>query len=261
MMHDVAITENHVIFPLVPVLIDLSVAEQGGLFADAFRHDPSKPFLFGVRGREAGAPVRWFEVPTPGFLFHFGNAFEREGKIVFDACFYPDAQGLLESLRTIRSGELTDAAAAYPTLYELDLAKGTCSERRLDDRAAEFPRCDDRLVGHENRWGYAVVSREGSTIHDRYFAQLVKYDRHGGPSVYHDFGHGTWCGEPVFVPRAPDAEEDDGFVLAMRYDGIRDESAVVVLDARNLAAKPLAVATLRHPVPQGFHGNFAPGVV
>ena len=29
MMHDVAITENHVIFPLVPVLIDLSVVEQG----------------------------------------------------------------------------------------------------------------------------------------------------------------------------------------------------------------------------------------
>ena len=57
------------------------------------------------------------------------------------------------------------------------------------------------------------------------------------------------------------AIEDDGFVLAVRYDGARDESAVVVLDARSFDAKPLAVATLRHRIPQGFHGNFATGVV
>ncbi len=63
-------------------------------------------------------------------------------------------------------------------------------------------------------------------------------------------------GEPVFVPRAPDAEEDDGFVLHLMHDANEDRSAVEVLDARAIDAEPLARLWLDERVPFGFHGNW-----
>jgi carotenoid cleavage dioxygenase-like enzyme len=79
--------------------------------------------------------------------------------------------------------------------------------------------------------------------------------------VTHFFGRGCFPGEPVFVPRAADADEDDGFVLTVVYDAPEDTSYLAILDARNVDAEPVATARVRDRVPMGFHGNFAPGVV
>lgn len=259
MMHDLAITEHYVIFPLCPVLFDLAVLEQGRPFADALRWDPERPVRFGVRGREPGAAVRWFDARTNGFLFHFGNAYEeRDGsRIVFDACVYPDGAALLDGLRRIRTGHVDRGFAAPPFAFEIDLASGVLTERQLDDQGAEFPRCDDRRVGYRNRFVYAALAAErGRTGAGGTFSTLVKVDRERGRSVRHPFGAGRWTGEPVFVPRAADAEEDDGFVLVTVYDASEDRSELVVLDARHFDGAPLARARLRHRVPLGFHGNF-----
>ena len=63
-------------------------------------------------------------------------------------------------------------------------------------------------------------------------------------------------GEPVFVPRSADAEEDDGFVLNLVHDAKRDETAVDVLDARAIDSEPVARLWLEERVPLGFHGNW-----
>jgi carotenoid cleavage dioxygenase len=142
-------------------------------------------------------------------------------------------------------------------LYELDLATGGCRETQLDDRVAEFPRLDDRLVGHKNRYGYALLASAGLVGPGA--STVVRYDRRGGHNVSHDYGALQYPSEPVFVPRARDSAEDDGFVLNVVYDGSSRQSYLAVLDARSM--KRLATAHLRHRVPLGFHGNFAPGVV
>lgn len=261
MMHDVAITEHYVVFPMAPVVMDAEMLFAGRPVADALSYQPERGMKFGIRRREPGSRTTWIDAPTPGYMFHFGNAYEADGKIVFDVCFYTDGDAFLAGLRTARAGEVGTGLTAYPTLFEIDVAAGTCRERRLDDRSAEFPRLDDRLVGYRNRWGYAAVGRRKGADVERYFATLTKYDRQGSRSEYHDLGRGTWVGEPVFVPRTPDAAEDDGFVLSVVYDGPSARSSVLVLDARNFDGPPLARLWLRNRVPMGFHGNFAPGVV
>ncbi|HWP65330.1 MAG TPA: carotenoid oxygenase family protein [Candidatus Limnocylindria bacterium] len=257
MMHDLALTEHYVIFLLCPVLLDVL---EGRPFRDWLRWAPELGLKFGVRARTPGAPIRWFEAPTPGYIFHPGNAFEDGDRIVMDACTYLDGAALLAGLAGVRAGECPDNAGAVPFLYELDLASGTCRERQLDDRSAEFPRLDDRLVAYRNRYGYAVMA-DGPNFFMPGELMLVKYDRQGGRSQYHRFGRGHFPGEPVFVPRAPDAAEDDGFVLSVVADMPAGTSYLAVLDARDLDAPPLAVAHLEHRVPLGFHGNFAAGVV
>jgi hypothetical protein len=48
-----------------------------------------------------------------------------------------------------------------------------------------------------------------------------------------NFGVRYLPGEPVFVPKSADAAENDGWLLALRYDRELDRSDLVVLDAND----------------------------
>jgi carotenoid cleavage dioxygenase-like enzyme len=87
-----------------------------------------------------------------------------------------------------------------------------------------------------------------------------RYDLERGTIDQRAFGAGNGAGEPLFVPRRPDAAEDDGWVLVLAYDAARDRSELHVLDARNIAGEPVATMRLPHRVPYGFHGNWVPSV-
>lgn len=255
MMHDFAITENYVIFPLCSVYFDIEVVAAGGGYGDALKGRPDLNMRFGIRGREAGSEVKWFETSSSAYMFHPGNAYEEDGKIFMDACVYEDPQGLLDSLSSLRNAGRPDGFIAHPYLYEFDLASGSCKETKLSDISAEFPRIDDRLVGYKNRWGYAATAEPGDGA-EAIFRRITKFDREGGPSVHRPIVEGRWVGEPVFVPRHPDAEEDDGFVLNQIFDAVADRSAIEILDARAIDAEPLARLWLEERVPFGFHGSW-----
>jgi carotenoid cleavage dioxygenase len=259
LMHDIAITENHVILPLGSLYFDFEPLMSGGRFADAIRARPDLPMTFGVRRREPGSPTTWIEAPSAGYMFHPGNAYERDGRIYMDACTYEDPQALLDNLSTARDGRVGSGLVSKPYLYEFDLEASTCKATKASDVGAEFPRIDDRRVGHENRWGYAVTAEPAEGA-DGVFRRISKYDRQGGPSTNRDTVADQWVGEPVFVPRDASSDEDDGFVLYQLYDGGSDRTAIDVLDARAISAKPLARLWLDERIPLGFHGNYVPEI-
>jgi carotenoid cleavage dioxygenase-like enzyme len=76
----------------------------------------------------------------------------------------------------------------------------------------------------------------------------------------HTLPHGDVVSEPVFVPRATEAAEGDGWLLAVAWREKERRSDLLVLDAMELAAGPVAVARLPHRVPFGFHGSWRPAV-
>jgi carotenoid cleavage dioxygenase-like enzyme len=255
MMHDFAITENYVIFPLGSMNFDIGPMLEGRRFSDAVKGRSDRPMQFGIRSREPGSPVRWIEAPSCGYMFHPSNAYEEDGKIFMDACTYEDPQGLLDSLDVVRSGGDPRGFTAHPYLYEFDLASETCKETKLSDISAEFPRIDDRLVGYKNRWGYAATAATGQDA-GGLFRRITKYDRQGGPSVDRSPVDGQWVGEPVFVPRDAVSEEDEGFLLYLVHDANRDQTAIEILDARTVDSEPLARLWLEQRLPLGFHGNW-----
>ena len=66
-------------------------------------------------------------------------------------------------------------------------------------------------------------------------------------------------GEPVFVAReGGGAEEDDGWVMALRHDTLNDTSDLAIFDAQSITDDPVAVVHLPVRVPNGFHGNWVP---
>ncbi len=85
---------------------------------------------------------------------------------------------------------------------------------------------------------------------------LIKYDLASGRSEVHDFGPGRQPGEGVFVPDSSASGEDEGYIVAYVYDGARDGSDLVILDASRFSGPPVATIPLPQRVPFGFHGNW-----
>ncbi len=244
MVHDMGLTERYVVLLDLPVTFDLEVAMGGSYFP--YRWNPSYGARVGLLPRDGGTgDIVWCELPEDCYVFHPVNAFDApDGTVVMDVCRYP----------TMFATDLRGPGDASPTLdrWTIDPVARRVREQRLDDRGQEFPRHDERLVGRRNRYAYAV------SFHDLQFGQILKHDLDAGTSEAYDPGPGRMPLEAVFVPRADDAAEDDGWLMAYVYDGTRDTSDVVILPAQDLAAGPVATVHLPQRVPFGFHGNWVP---
>jgi carotenoid cleavage dioxygenase-like enzyme len=250
-MHSFAITERYVVlveFPFVaiPVMIPLSQRP----FIENYRWRPRRGTRFRVIELETGKLRGTYE-GDPFFAFHHVNAFERDGEIVIDVCAYRDAEivrGLyLENLRR------ENPVLPQPELRRcrVPLAGKHVQYERLADVGLELPRIDyPRRNGRSYRYVYGTGQSEDGDFLDR----IVKIDTHGGShAVWHE--PGSYPGEPVFV-REPDGQsEDAGVLLAVTLDAVRERSYLLALDARTL--QELARAAVPHPIPFGFHGQFA----
>ncbi|MEM7139933.1 MAG: carotenoid oxygenase family protein [Actinomycetota bacterium] len=242
MIHDCSITESAVLILDFPVHFDLEMAMTGaGL---PYRWQPDAVCRIGVLPFDApGDAVQWCEL-DPCFAFHPMNSFDRaDGTIQLDIAKHD------RMFDTVTNGP----GEGPPRLVRwiLDAAAGTVTEELLDDRNQEFPRVDERRVGKEARYGYTVgfVGDEGPAF---------KRDLVAGTAELHHYGPGRSSQEMVFVPRSPDADEDDGWCLSYVHDANTDSADVVILNAQDFSGDPQAIVHLPQRVPYGFHGNWVP---
>lgn len=238
MMHDFALTAEYIVFMDLPVVFSLDVA-MGGRGDMPYRWDDNYGARFGVLRRDDPfGDVRWFDV-DPCYVFHVVNAYDQTGAIVLQAVRYPE-------MWRGTSGFEADGALWS---WTIDLRDGTVTERQLDDRAVEFPRIDDRLATLPAR--YTVTVGDG---------RLVRYDLATGDALEHRFGKADAPGGPgeaVFVPSTTAAPDElSGWYIAYVYDPVRNGSDLVILDASDFAAAPVARIQLPQRVPYGFHGNW-----
>lgn len=73
-----------------------------------------------------------------------------------------------------------------------------------------------------------------------------------------DDGRHFGYGEPVFIPRFENADEDDGWVMALRHNRDTNLSDLVIIDSQAFTGQSIAVIHLPARVPNGFHGNRIP---
>ncbi|MBL4863988.1 MAG: carotenoid oxygenase family protein [Rhodobiaceae bacterium] len=260
MVHDFIITDEHVLFPVFPATIDVERIMEGG---PTIAWDPSQSSWIGIMGRNDGVDsIRWFE-GDPCYVYHPMNAYtvheKGRTKIIADMMKYsrvplfPDVNG----------NKITDLGTELATLvrwtFDLDGNTNSYTEEVLTDLGGEFPRFDERFVGHEYRHGfYASILKphaEGSP-----FDSLVHLDLKTGTRKIYEPGEGCFVHEPIFVPRNEKAEEGDGYLVSLIYDSARNNSDFVVLDTDDISRGPIGRAELPTRVPFGFHGNWANAV-
>ena len=256
MMHDFALTPGYVVLLDLPVTFSLAAVQAGRGLPYTWNSDHQA--RVGLLRRDGSAPARWFEVPAC-WVFHCLNAFEDDrGRVVLDLCQYNDSFDV-SVLRGLRGPVTLDR-------WTIDPAAGTVTQARLDDRGQEFPRIDDRLTGHQHRYGYSAVTGEvtravsaaGDFGDDAFANALLKHDLVAGTVAAHDFGRDATVGEGVFAPAGPDAGEDDGYVIAFVHNPDRGASDLVILAAQDFTAEPVARVHLPARIPLGFHGSWLP---
>jgi carotenoid cleavage oxygenase len=283
MMHDFSMTEKYLVFYDLPGTFDVSVAAamtvpcgmrlSARLMLSAligrvpipdpiaaripspkpsdrripYSWNPRYPARIGVMPRDgADADVRWFDV-EPCYVFHPMNAYDDGDTIVLDVVRNPkmfdrDRTGPNEGPPPWTVGRSTS-----PT--------GKFANPAFDDRAQEFPRIDERLVGKRHRYGYTPTVLEGVEGDDT----LLKHDFVRNCTESRSFGSGKALGEFVFHPSSPDAVEDDGVLMGFVYDRLTDRSELAIIDAQTL--HDIASIKLPHRVPAGFHGNWVASTV
>jgi len=254
MVHDFIVTREHVIFPIMPLTGSMERAMRG---APVYAWEPEKGVHIGIMPRSGTvADLRWFH-GDPAYVFHPMNAHTDGDKVVCDVCEFEQAP-----LFPLPDGTPGDPRKAVPRLtrWTFDLAGNTDDYKweRLDDIACEFPRLDERRTGLDYRYGYMACDTNPE-FKVGGFNAIGRIDHRTGRLDLYDVGKGCATNEPIFVPRSADAPEGEGYLLANVYDDNRKASHLVILDAENVAAGPLATAYLDHRVPFGVHGNWKPG--
>jgi carotenoid cleavage dioxygenase len=254
MVHDFMITREHVIFPIMPLTGSMQRAMSG---APVYAWEPDKGVHIGIMPRNGTVEdMRWFK-GDPSFVFHPMNAYTMDNIVTCDVCEFEEAP-----LFPTPDGTPGDPDKAIPRLtrWTFDLGQNTddYKTQRLDDMACEFPRLDERYTGLDYRHGY-IACDSNPEFRVGGFNGISHVDHKTGKTDTYDVGTACATNEPVFVPRSADAAEGDGFLLANIYDAERKASHLIILDAQNVGAGPLATAYLDHRVPFGFHGNWMPG--
>ena len=87
------------------------------------------------------------------------------------------------------------------------------------------------------------------------FNRLVHYDMKTGSR--NDWGEDRYLlGEPILAPRTGSAGEGDGYILMLAYDQTTSLNDLLIFDASDIEAGPIAKAKLPLRIPSGFHGTW-----
>jgi carotenoid cleavage dioxygenase len=240
MVHDFAITENHVLFMDLPMLWDLAKLSKPGI---PITFDESYGSRIGVMPRTGKSEdVKWFEI-DPCYIYHTMNAFERGSKVIFHA---PKLVGY------------TSVGMKNPPIpkmhrWTIDMDKGTIKEEQIDDLGVDFPITTPDLVGQPHKTGYVAEFDTGGMP---YILGYHKYDMETGSRTCHRLQNGRTGSEASFVPAANAKDEDDGYLMSFIYDPNEDASELVIMSAKEMTDAPLARIHLPVRVPTGFHGSW-----
>lgn len=248
MVHDFAVTERHVLFPVLPLAGSMARARAGQM---PYAWEPAFGGHIGVVRRDRGiASLRWFRADSV-FVFHVLNAWDEGNRIVADVMQYDEPP-----LFPRADGRPSDPAATGARLvrWTLDPNAGTDAfkQTQIDGMRGEFPRLDERRAGLRNRFGTFVGERRAGAGYDT----VVWLDLEAGRRTEFTLPAGDATSEAVFVPRGPLAAEGDGWLLAVVWRGAERRSDLIVLDTNGIEKGPVATVQLTHRVPFGFHGNW-----
>jgi 8'-apo-carotenoid 13,14-cleaving dioxygenase len=247
-IHDCMITKHYVIIMDMPLTFSMKLLIAGQAFP--YKWNPDHKPRIGLLPREGtNDDVIWCDI-DPCFAFHACNAFETDdGCVIMDVCAH-------DSMGTETHGPSSTKTPLER--WTIDPNAKRVTRAVIDQENQEFPRPDERLLGKPYRYAYTMALPDSGTEHAFSSNRLFKHDLESKTREVHEFGADQFPGEFVFIPKSPDAAEDDGWLMGYVINLAEETTDLVILDARNFAGQPEAVIHIPHHIPPGFHGNWVP---
>jgi len=196
------------------------------------------------------------------YATHIMNVWEEEGdKVVFDVSTNPwtalrdatDIHNMLDHNETD-----TDESASVMKRVTLNIRT---KETLVDEwpiapeaprwtNTVDFPFINDNYAGEKNRYAYGWIGV------DMWRQTLIKKDLEHPENYKTWFKESHYPGEMFFIPDPEGVEEDDGTLITISFDGEREQSYVMLLDAKTF--EEINIAFLPYHIPFSFHGNWFP---
>ncbi|XP_002519665.2 9-cis-epoxycarotenoid dioxygenase NCED2, chloroplastic [Ricinus communis] len=246
MMHDFAITENFVVIPDQQVVFKLQEMISGG---SPVIYDKDKKSRFGILAKNArdANDIIWIESPDT-FCFHLWNAWEEpesDEVVVIGSCMTPPDSIFNECDESLKS---------VLSEIRLNLRTGKSTRREIIQESnqvnLEAGMVNRNRIGRKTRYVYLAIVEPWPKV-----SGFAKVDLFTGEVKKYIYGDKKFGGEPFFLPRDPNSEEeDDGYVLAFVHDEKKCKSELQIVNATNLQLE--ASVKLPSRVPYGFHGTF-----
>ena len=253
MIHDFGLTPTVAVFVATPMVtpdIPLGLMFGQSSYAENLRWKPERGAHIGLVDRTTGAAI-W--CPTDPFLaFHVVNAWDEGDDVVVDLCGYPDGELLHVFYEMMTTGPIREISGQLIRL-RVDRRTRAVTREVLHPGSFELPRIADGRSGRPHThvfgltWGgsHAILGRPA-------MFDLATRTLHEAPTPAH-----AWASELVPVARPGATSEADAWLLTVVLDALAGTSELHVLDARDLAAGPVARARLPHIMPLGFHGSWS----
>ncbi|HEY9779473.1 MAG TPA: carotenoid oxygenase family protein [Leptolyngbyaceae cyanobacterium] len=256
-MHDFAITPNYCIFFQNPVVFNplpFAFGLRGA--AECMKFQPHKPTRVILIPRNGKDSVQILETHS-GFVFHHANAFEQGEEVIVDSICY-ESFPEVEPGRDFKQVDFDALDPGKLWRFHLNLKNKQVSRELIEARCCEFPSIHKECVGKPYRYLYMAAGHNNTG--NAPLQAILKVDLESRERQLWSAAPRGFVSEPIFVDRPNSTDEDDGWVLTLVYDAAHHRSDVVILDAKDLNKGAIARLHLKHHIPYGLHGTFAPGL-
>lgn len=245
-IHDIAITQKHILIPVVARTTSLERLQTG---EPMWEWDGSLPTMVGVLPRDGEAKdVRWFQGPSRNTL-HFLNAADEGRKITMELPV---------------SDEERSPSRIKRWTFDLGSRDDRFEEEVVSTANGFLARMDDRYLSLPYRYGYVghrdpsrpYDTERGADMAGRVTNCYQRFDLTGGPTRTYFAGETQSLQECGFVPRKGGTEEGDGYLMGVASNYAEMASELHIVDAQRMEDGAVAVVKLPFRLRSGTHVNW-----
>jgi len=258
MLHDFAVTQNYIVFYVMPLAFDEAQMRDGGIH---WSWDGTKPTFFGALRRGGdGSDVRWFEGPTRSAT-HVMGAFD-DGEML-----YVDVEMSMSNpfpFMPMRDGSRWDpiAGSSHITRLSVDLSRRRPRGYNIEQmypHVGALPRQDDRYNTMPYRYGFLPCPDPAVPNPREAGACYARFDHQTRQATLFNAGTTTSLAECCFAPKSASAREGEGYLMGVATRRDQNSRAdLVILDAEHLDDGPIATVRLPMRAVGQVHGWWVP---
>jgi len=261
-IHSFSITENYAIFFYYPVTIDGPKMFETGFHVfellQWLDNEMTEVYVVNLKTGE----VRQFET-EPTYSAHHANAYEDGDDLVVDLCPTPyiNLRTYLELEKQLNppkvSKGISTTADQEFTRYRINTKTGLVVPSQFPNSIKnkfinnfDFPTINEDYRGKS----YCIVYGWSAIDYSR--QALVKKNVCDSTKDLVHYVENHYSSEMHFLPRPGGSGEDDGVLVTIVFDGPKEQSYLLLLDAKTF--RPIDRAYLSHHIPWSAHGMHFP---
>ena len=260
MVHDFAITENYLVFLLMPFTYNGEQLGSPMAFSERIGWDENAATDVIIINKSSLEIEHHLQMPAI-FAFHIGNAWQDGMQIRVEVATSNEWNEFNDAVVNATKGQSLHQAGQpkvdEPAAVELviDLQRRQISTETIPILGGDFPNFDDRFLGVRTNTLTMINSSDTKSRQVFGANQLVRFNRDTGKTQQFDYGLNTIAEEHIFVPK-PGGSEGDGWLLGTSYNWREQITSLSVFNAMAIADGPISTARLPYALPLGFHGKF-----